>query len=132
MFQENKARQIFGKTDISYPLIRTRTCTYQGVRMFVFRNFRKIWHALFSWNTHFEIRPFALLPTIYPDLDYIDVQPKFSVTSKMEGFAAIVNAKGQKLFLLSSTSWMFVGFLTILLLQWYNHFIFINGDSQER
>ena len=25
--------------------------------------FRKIWHALFSWNTRFEIRPFALLPT---------------------------------------------------------------------
>ena len=28
--------------------------------MFVFR---KIWRALFSWNTRFEIRPFALLPT---------------------------------------------------------------------
>ena len=25
--------------------------------------FRKIWHALFSGNTCFEIRPFALLPT---------------------------------------------------------------------
>ena len=24
--------KIFQKTDISYPLIRTRTCTYQGVR----------------------------------------------------------------------------------------------------
>ena len=28
--------------------------------MFVFQ---KIWRALFSWNTRFEIRPFALLPT---------------------------------------------------------------------
>ena len=28
--------------------------------MFVFR---KIWQALSSWNTRFEIRPFALLPT---------------------------------------------------------------------
>ena len=28
--------------------------------MFVFR---KIWHALFSQNTRFEIRPFALLLT---------------------------------------------------------------------
>ena len=28
--------------------------------MFVFR---KIWRALFSWNTRFEIRPFVLLPT---------------------------------------------------------------------
>ena len=32
MLQENKARQIFRKTNISYPLIRTRMCTYQGVR----------------------------------------------------------------------------------------------------
>ena len=30
--------------------------------MFVFR---KVWRALFSWNTHFGIRPFALLPTSY-------------------------------------------------------------------
>ena len=30
--------------------------------MFVFR---KIGRALFSWNTRFEIHPFALLPTIY-------------------------------------------------------------------
>ena len=31
MFQENKAHQIiFRKTNISYPLIRTRTCAYQG------------------------------------------------------------------------------------------------------
>ena len=29
--------------------------------MFVFR---KIWRALFSSNTRFDIRPFALLPTI--------------------------------------------------------------------
>ena len=31
--------------------------------MFVFRKI--IWCALFSWNTRFEIRPFALLPTVY-------------------------------------------------------------------
>ena len=30
--------------------------------MFVFQN---IWRALFSWNTRFDIRPFALLPTFY-------------------------------------------------------------------
>ena len=30
--------------------------------MFVFR---KIWRALFAWNTSFEIRLFALLPAIY-------------------------------------------------------------------
>ena len=36
MFQENKARQIFRKTNISYPLIRTHTCAYQGVRNVLF------------------------------------------------------------------------------------------------
>ena len=32
VFQENKESQIFRKTKISYPLIRTRTCAYQAVR----------------------------------------------------------------------------------------------------
>ena len=32
VFQEKKARQIFRKTNIFYPLICTRTCTYQGVK----------------------------------------------------------------------------------------------------
>ena len=32
VFQDNKAHQIFRKTNISYPLIRARTCAYQGVR----------------------------------------------------------------------------------------------------
>ena len=49
VFQENKARQILRKTNISYPLIRTRT----------FFVFRKIWHALFPWNTRVEIRLLA-------------------------------------------------------------------------
>ena len=49
------------QTSISYPLIRTRTWAYQELRKVPF--FRKIWRALFSWNTRFEIRPFALLPT---------------------------------------------------------------------
>ena len=31
-FQENKTRQIFRKNEHFLPLIRTRTCTYQGVR----------------------------------------------------------------------------------------------------
>ena len=34
--QENKAHQIFRKTNISYPLIRTRTCAHQEVRNFSF------------------------------------------------------------------------------------------------
>ena len=32
VFQENKVRQMFRKTNISYPLIGRRTCAYQGVR----------------------------------------------------------------------------------------------------
>ena len=32
VFQENKARQIFERTNVSYPLIRTRLCAYQWVR----------------------------------------------------------------------------------------------------
>ena len=32
VFQENKAHQIFQKTNIYDPLIGTRTCLYQGVR----------------------------------------------------------------------------------------------------
>ena len=32
VFQEKNARQIFRKIKISYPLISTRTCAYQGVR----------------------------------------------------------------------------------------------------
>ena len=37
-------------------------CAYQGVRNV---RFWKIWHALFPWNTRFDIRPFALLPTTF-------------------------------------------------------------------
>ena len=33
--------------------------------------FQKIWRALFSWNTRFEIHLFALLPT--NDLSYFNV-----------------------------------------------------------
>ena len=32
VFQENKVRQIFPKTSISYHPIRARTCAYQGVK----------------------------------------------------------------------------------------------------
>ena len=57
VFQENKACQ----TNISYTLIPTRTCAYQGLKnVCISENLA----AFFSWNTRFEIRPFALLPTI--------------------------------------------------------------------
>ena len=68
VFQENKARQIFRKTNISYPMILTRTFASQGVKKCSF--FGKF-SALFSWNTSFKFRPFALSPTycsrIMPD-----------------------------------------------------------------
>ena len=48
VFHENKARQIFWKKKKHF------------LPLFLFR---KIWRALFSWNTRFEIRRFALLPT---------------------------------------------------------------------
>ena len=32
VFQENRAHQVFRKTNVSYPLTRTRTCAYYGVR----------------------------------------------------------------------------------------------------
>ena len=60
VFQEDKTRQIFRKMNISYPLIRIRTCV-SGVR----NVFRKIYSALFSWNTRFDIRLFTLLPACY-------------------------------------------------------------------
>ena len=62
-FQENKVRQIIRKTNISYPLIRTRTCACQGLRNV---RFSEGWRALFSSKTSFEIRLFALLPANMP------------------------------------------------------------------
>ena len=60
MFQENKARQIFRKTNISYPLVRTRTCAYQGVRNV---HYSEILTCFVFLKHRFEIRPFAFLPT---------------------------------------------------------------------
>ena len=60
VFQENKARQIFRKTNIFYPLIRTRACAYQGVKDVRFSENLACFVFL---STCSEIRPFALLPT---------------------------------------------------------------------
>ena len=62
MLQENKARQIFRKMNISYPLICTRLCAYQGVRYVCFPENLT---CFFSCNTRCEIGPFVLLPTSY-------------------------------------------------------------------
>ena len=47
------------------PEIYTRITGKKYIRVSRVRNvvFRKLWRALFSWKTRFEIRPFALLPT---------------------------------------------------------------------
>ena len=85
MLQENKARQIFQEENISYPLIRTRACGYQGLEMFVFR---KIWRALYSCNTRFEILPFPLLPTTH-----LSVREKMSEFEVYSGLAGILHIR---------------------------------------
>ena len=58
MFQENKARQIFRKANISYPLIRIRTCAYQGVKNVLFSEIL----ACFIFLKHpFPDSPFCLI-----------------------------------------------------------------------
>ena len=62
VFQEHKASQIFRKTNILNPVIRTRTCAYQG-----FRNVRFSENlACFMFLKHpFWDSPFPLLPTYF-------------------------------------------------------------------
>ena len=88
VFQENKARQIFRKTNISYPLICTTfhipwyahvSVRIRGQKLFLFR---KIWRALFSWNNRFEIRPFALLPAIYSAFENFNSNDISTVNSR--------------------------------------------------
>ena len=57
VFQENKARQIFWKTNISFPLIRTRTCAYQGAR-----NVRFFGKFGVLWFLETPVLRFSLLP----------------------------------------------------------------------
>ena len=60
VFQENKARQIFRKMNISNPLIRTRIlCVRVRIRGLEMLVFRKIWRTLFFET---PVLRFALLP----------------------------------------------------------------------
>ena len=54
VLQKNKALQIFRKTNISYPLIRTRMCAYQGNRNVFF--FGKFTVLCFAYFVHFAHR----------------------------------------------------------------------------
>ena len=58
-YEKIKLAKFFPKIAFATPLIRLRMGAYNGVRNF----FRKIWFGLFTCNTYFEIRSFALLPT---------------------------------------------------------------------
>ena len=56
VFQENKALQIFRKNEHFLPPdTLTYVCVSGGKKCSFLR---KIWRALFSWNTRFEIHPF--------------------------------------------------------------------------
>ena len=61
-FKKTKHGQFFRKTNISF------------VSFLLFVHFRKIWRALFSWNTRSEICPFALLLTILHILSQTEVE----------------------------------------------------------
>ena len=70
VFQENKARQIFRKTNISYHLIGTHTCVYQRVRNVCFSEKSDVLCFLENpfWNSPFcrttEDIPVALNPAV--------------------------------------------------------------------
>ena len=62
MFQESKACQNFRKTNISYLLIRTSTCVYQGVRNVCFSEIL----ACFAFLKHpFWDSPFCLITDVF-------------------------------------------------------------------
>ena len=70
VLQENQARQIFRKTNISDTLIRTRTRVCQGVRNV---RFSENLACLICRNTSFEIRHFALLPTTWTTSETVSI-----------------------------------------------------------
>ena len=61
VFRENKARQIFRKTNISYPLIRTDTFVYQGVRNVHFSENSENLACFFFLKNPFWDLPFCLI-----------------------------------------------------------------------
>ena len=63
VFQENKALQIFRKTSISYPLIRTRTCAYQELRN---NRFSENLACFVFLKQPFWDSPFGLLTATFP------------------------------------------------------------------
>ena len=76
--QGNRACQIFQKTNISRPLIRTRSYTYQGVR-----NFR----ILFPCYLCFEICSLTLLPRI---IAYFSLRRKFAIVCILSAYVLFI------------------------------------------
>ena len=76
VLQENKARQTFRKTNISYPLICTRRCAYHGVRNVCFsKNL-----ACFVFLEHpFWNSPFCLITDVF-----IYSQEIFLISSQLQ------------------------------------------------
>ena len=74
VFQENKAQQIFKKSNVSFTLIHTRRCAYQGVRNV---HFSENLSCFVFLKTHFEIHPFALLPTVLSGVIKLDTTRTF-------------------------------------------------------
>ena len=84
-FFKKIARQIFRKTIISYPLIRTCTCAYQGVRnvcfsenaCFVFLKY-PFWDLPFCLITEeFQFFLFSCIKYFITDLDRFDCPKKY-------------------------------------------------------
>ena len=86
VFQQNKAHQIFWKMNISYPLIHTRTCAYQGVKnvcfsenlaCFVFLKHR-FWDSSFCFITD-EV----ILSKTDSFANFMDRKQDFLMTSRL-------------------------------------------------
>ena len=104
MFQENKACQIFRKTNISYPLIRTRTYVYQGVRNVRFpenlayfaSSKHRFWDSSF-WLLANELARFAIFSFPWPYWAKI-VNGQILYTTLVTGTKAVVHRCYKKCF----------------------------------
>ena len=67
VFQKKKARQIFRKTNIFYPLIRTSTCAHQGVKNVRFtENLACFFLKHPFWDSHFRLITDELFTAGFP------------------------------------------------------------------
>ena len=76
VFQEIKARQIFRKTNVLYPLIRTRTCACQGVKNV---RFSENWACFVFLKHPFWDSPFCL---VTDELSFFTLNQFFTYKSR--------------------------------------------------